>query len=102
MTSEAEQKLINRGWPIDAVDFGRHDEPDVGGCVVVRHAGEGVEAQIVVRPSLTDDERASFAVWALQMLTHFEEHGPEFDGWQKRSDEGWQLWVRKHQFPSLD
>jgi hypothetical protein len=102
MTSTAELKLKDTyGWPVEEVDFGREDEPDVDGCVLANYVGEGVTARVTIRPGLDADLRAGFATWALQILENFIEHGPEFDGWQKRSDEGWQLWGRRHEFPSV-
>lgn len=103
MTSEAERKLNDTyGWPVEEVDFGREDEPDVDGCVLVNYVRDGVAARVAARPGLSEERRAGFAAWALQILENFIEHGPEFDGWQKRSDEGWQLWGRVHEFPPLD
>ena len=103
MASEAERKLNEvYGWPVEVIDFGRNDEPDVFGCVIVKYEGDGVAARLAVRPGLDDEQRAGFAGWALQVLEHFIEHGPGFDGWQERSDGGWQLWSRAHLLPSLD
>jgi hypothetical protein len=103
MASDAERKLNDTyGWPVEEVDFGREDEPDVHGCVLVKDVGEGIAARVVVRPGLREELRAGFTAWALQVLEHFIEHGPEFDGWQERSDGGWQLWSRVHEFPALD
>ncbi|MEU9218944.1 hypothetical protein AB0D47_20610 [Streptomyces sp. NPDC048376] len=103
MSSEAERKLNDTyGWPVEEVDFGRTDEPDVDGCVLVKYEGDGVAARVAARPGLSDELRAGFATWALQVLEQFIEHGPEFDGWQKRSDGGWQKWGRRHMLPSMD
>ncbi|MEU6611579.1 hypothetical protein ABZ922_42335 [Streptomyces shenzhenensis] len=103
MASEAERKLTDTyGWPVEEVDFGREDEPDVDGCVLGKYKGTGVAARVSARSGLGEERRAGSAAWALQVLEHFIEHGPEFDGWQKRSDGGWQLWGRMHELPSMD
>nr|WP_181393174.1 hypothetical protein [Streptomyces rochei] len=106
MTSAAEQKLTHDyGWPLEEVDFGREDEPDVGGCLLARQVPTGVQVRIVIRPGLAGDDRDTFAAWALQLVERFIEHGPEgpqADGWQKRSDGDWQLWGRVHDLPPLD
>lgn len=103
MASDAERKLNDTyGWPVEEVDFGREDEPDVDGCVVVKYVEDGVTARVVARPALSEERRAGFSAWALQILEHLLEHGPEFDGWQERSDGGWQLWGRVHELPSVD
>ncbi|MBC9730550.1 MULTISPECIES: hypothetical protein [Streptomyces] len=98
----AEARLAAMGWPVEEEDFGRADEPDVQGCLLIEEVEGGVRARIVVRPGLQGDVRKSFAEWAESRLQRFMEHGPEPDGWQKRSDGGWQMWARLHQMPSWE
>jgi hypothetical protein len=81
MASEAERKLNDTyGWPVEEVDFGHEDEPDVDGCVLVKYEGSGVAARVAARHGLSEERRAGFAAWALQVLEPLIEHGPEFDG----------------------
>jgi hypothetical protein len=101
MTSDAERKLIDMGWPLEEVDFGREDEPLIDGCALIREVDGGMAARLVIRPGLDEEYRDGFAEWAVQRLERFEEHGPEPDGWQRRSDGDWQLWVRRVQLPPL-
>lgn len=101
MTS-AEQRLKQRGTPVETEDFGRHDEPDVTGCVVLKPAKGGVIVRIVARPGVPPEDREMFAEWAESRIDRFLEHGPEPDGWQRRSDEAWQLWARRTIMPLLD
>ncbi|MCC9711709.1 hypothetical protein E4N62_44780 [Streptomyces sp. MNU76] len=55
MASEAERKLTDTyGWPVEEVDFGREDEPDVDGCVLVKYEGTGVAARVAARPGSED------------------------------------------------
>lgn len=52
MASEAERKLTDvYGWPVEEVDFGREDESDVDGCVLVKYEGNGVAARVAARPA---------------------------------------------------
>lgn len=102
MTSEAERHLLAEyGWPIEEENLGREDEPDIVGCALLDEADGGVRGRFVVRPGLTAEHRAGFAEWAVQRVERFLEHGPEPDGWQRRSDGAWQLWVRQVQMPPL-
>jgi len=90
------------GWPLEEVDFGREDEPDIDGCAVVSVVGdEGIAASFVIRPGLAEELRAGFAEWAVQKVDRFAEHGPEPDGWQHRSDGDWQLWARRVEMPPI-
>lgn len=102
MISDAERWLNAQGWPIEEEDFGREDEPLVAGCALLREVGDGVMVRLVVRPGLEGELRVTFAEWAQQKILRFAEHGPEPDGWQRRSDGDWQLWARLVQLPSLD
>lgn len=58
--------------------------------------------QAAIRPGLEANRRATFAEWAESRFQRFLEHGPEPDGWQKRSDGAWQLWARGVQLPTFD
>ncbi|WP_019073250.1 hypothetical protein [Streptomyces hokutonensis] len=102
MTSDAEKQLNAGGLELEEEDFGREDEPDVDGCALIGVRDEGLQVRLVIRPGLAPAFRAGFAEWALQRIQRFEEHGPEPDGWQKRSDGNWQLWVRRHWLPQID
>src|SRR5689334_6090809 len=71
--------------------------PDVSGVVMVAPTTDGVNHRVAafVRPGLLDPCRDSFAAWVDEKLARYLEHGPEPDGWQRRtSDGGWQLWAR--------
>ncbi|MGV9679117.1 hypothetical protein ACWDSJ_27875 [Nocardia sp. NPDC003482] len=48
----AEERLIAAGIPFEETDFGREDEPDVSGCILVRQLDHGMMMQIAVRPGL--------------------------------------------------
>ncbi|MFY1686385.1 hypothetical protein [Plantactinospora sp. WMMB782] len=104
MTSSAEQRLNDRGLSLDdETGFGREDEPDVSGYLVLRPNDDGAEVIALVRPGIEAWQREMFAEWVEQRMDRFFEHGPEPDGWQKRkSDNGWQLWARMVDLPPLD
>ena len=103
MTSDAERRLNRRGVNITEYDLGRDDEPDIGGFVRLIPDGVGAAVNAHVRPGLEPERRGRFAEWLEQRIDRFFEHGPEPDGWQRRtSDNGWQLWVREVELPSLD
>ncbi|MDX3075765.1 hypothetical protein [Streptomyces sp. MI02-7b] len=99
---DAEERLAAAGVALEETDFGREDEPDIGGCLLAESVEDGIRANIVVRPGLVGEARTAFAEWAESRLQRFLEHGPEPDGWQERSDGAWQLWGRWAQLPSLD
>lgn len=102
MESNAEKRLADLGISIDEVDFGREDEPDIIGCAVAWPVGDGHRVSLVVRPGIEPWQRSMFAEWATSRLGRLAEHGTEPDGWQLRSDGGWQLWSRLHQLPSFE
>ena len=103
MTSDAEARLAARGATIEEYDFGRDDEPDVTGVFVITPATHpAINVWLAVRPETPPDDRAGFAEWAESRLDRFFEHGPEPDGWQPRSDGGWQMWARRVEMPPLD
>ncbi|MEU6312371.1 hypothetical protein [Streptomyces sp. NPDC047014] len=102
MTSLAERHLLEHyGWPIEEEDFGRHDEPEIGGCALLAEVADGVQARFVIRPNLDAELRAMFAEWSVQRVERFLEHGPEPDGWQRTSAGHWQLWTRLVSLPPL-
>jgi hypothetical protein len=97
---QAEQQLAAMGILLEEEDFGRKDEPDVGGCILAEPVEGGTRVRAVVRPGLSGEFREMFAEWAASRFARFNEHGPEPDGWQKRtSDNAWQLWARLRQMP---
>lgn len=63
--------------------------------------GLGFVARVDVRPGLSDDLRSMIARWCLEHLPRFFGDGPELDGWQRRSDGDWQLWLRVHELPDM-
>lgn len=78
-------------------------EPDVHGCLIVEEYGDGSgRVGMGYRPDLPLDTLKMLGEWALQRVGRFLEHGPEPDGWQRRSDGAWQVWARLHEMPSLD
>ncbi|MFB7555328.1 hypothetical protein [Streptomyces brevispora] len=102
MTSTAENELLARyGWPIEEEDFGREDEPNIDGCALLEEVEGGTRGRFIVRPGLAPEFRAGFAEWAVQRVARYFEHGPEPDGWQKRSDGAWQMWVRRVELPPI-
>lgn len=101
--SGAERRLNERGITIGEFDFGREDEPDVSGFAMIEELPESSSRIVLlVRPGTASEIRAMFAEWAEQRLARFFEHGPEPDGWQRRSDGAWQLWTRLVELPPLD
>jgi hypothetical protein len=100
--ASAEERLIALGVPVEATDFGTEVDPQVSGCLLVRQFSEGLMMRATVRQGVIGDARELFAEWAESRFLRFGEHGPEPDGWQKRSDGDWQLWVRLRQMPDLD
>ncbi|MBY8877297.1 hypothetical protein [Actinacidiphila acidipaludis] len=102
MASDAERRLEEMGWPLEEVDFGREDDPDLGGCAVagvVRN--EGIRVRIAVRPGISEEFRADFAAWAERRVEGFMDHGPVPDGWQRRCDGNWQIWGRRVELPPM-
>lgn len=99
----AEPRLADLGVELEEEDFGREDEPDIGGCLLAQPVEGGTKMRAVIRPGMPDDRRQTFDEWAASRLLRFHEHGPDPDGWQKRtSDDAWQLWGRFTEMPSLD
>jgi hypothetical protein len=101
---DAEERLAALGISIDDFDFGREDEPDVIGCLLIQRLEQGLKIRIGIRPGTTGERRASYAEWAASRIARFDEHGPEPDGWKARSDmdDGWQLWAREQLLPDFD
>ncbi|WP_434740766.1 hypothetical protein [Micromonospora sp. SH-82] len=104
MTSAAERRLNSRGLFLDeGTDLGRHDEPDIGGYLVLVPDESGAVVNAIVRRGVEAEFRAMFAEWVEQRIDRFFEHGPEPDGWKRRSsDGGWQLWARLVELPQFD
>jgi hypothetical protein len=100
---DAESRLADLGIRLEEEDFGRWDEPDVGGCLLAEPVEGGTRVRAVIRPGLVDEPREMFAAWAQSRFLRFNEYGPEPDGWQKRTtDDAWQLWGRFTQMPCVD
>jgi hypothetical protein len=97
----AEQRLAAIGIPLEEIDFGREDEPDVGGCLLAEDVpdGGGTRVKAAIRPGLDGWQRDMFAEWAESRFARLIEHGPEPDGWQERSDGARQLWGRLTKMP---
>jgi hypothetical protein len=100
--STAEERLAALGVPLEEIDFGREDEPDVGGCIMAEDAEGGTRVKVVIRPGLAGEPRATFAEWAESRFARLIEHGPEPDGWEDHGYGRWQLWARMHQLPRAD
>ncbi len=99
----AEERLIETlGVPLESTDFGSDCDLALSGCLLVRQLDDGLMMKAAIRPGLAGETREQFAEWAKSRFLRFAEHGPEPDGWQKRSDGDWQLWARLQQMPSLD
>jgi hypothetical protein len=81
----AEQRLADAGIPLEEEDFGREDEPDVCGCLLAGTVTGGTRVKAVIRPGLSSWQRETFAEWTESRFARLLEHGPEPDGWQKRS-----------------
>lgn len=78
-------------------------DPEVHACLIVEEHGDGTgRCGMGYRPGLPDDQLLLLGEWALQRVGRFLEHGPEPDGWQQRSDGGWQVWARLVDLPTLD
>jgi hypothetical protein len=100
---DEESRLLALGVVIDEFDFGREDEPDVSGLLLLEEVPGGLGVTALVRPRLSSEPRRTFAEWTLQHIERFIEHGPEPDGWQLRQSDGrWQLWARLVELPPLD
>ncbi|MET7752588.1 hypothetical protein [Micromonospora sp. NPDC005367] len=92
------------------VDFSEWDElagvvvdQDVHGCLIVEQHPDGMgRVGLLYRPGLPVDVLRMLGEWALQRVGRFLEHGPEPDGWQRRSDGAWQLWGRLVDLPEPD
>lgn len=71
-------------------------DPDVMGCMLL---GDDEGAALHMRPGLEVDEAVALLDWAEDRANRFIEHGPEPDGWQRRTDGVWQLWARRVELP---
>jgi hypothetical protein len=101
--SAAEERLAARGVPIGEDDFPSPPvDPEHEGCALIGEREGGIIVNLTVRTGLDGERRAGFAEWAESRIDRFLEHGPEPDGWQKRSDGDWQLWVRRVYLGDLD
>jgi hypothetical protein len=100
--STAEERLAALGVLLEEIDFGREDEPDVGGCIMAEDAEGGTRVKVVIRPGLSGEPRATFAEWAESRFARLIEHGPDPDGWEDHGYGRWQLWARMHQLPRAD
>lgn len=101
---DAEEWLAAAGMGLIEKDFGREDEPDVIGCLLVQRIEEGLKFRAFIRPGTTGEQRTTCAEWAVSRIQRFIEYGPEPDGWKARSDmdDGWQLWAREQLLPDFD
>lgn len=102
MISSAERWLNSLGLTLAEEDFGREDEPEVLGCALANELGGLYEFELMIRPGLPEGHRRMFAEWAKAGIKRFAEHGPEPDGWRRRSDGAWQLWARRVQLPPAE
>jgi hypothetical protein len=100
--SDAELELAAGGMIIRERDLDYGDDLVVG--LVLIETGEDPPFRVVllVRPGLQAWQRAGFAKWAVIAVGRFMEHGPDLDGWLKRSDGRWQQLVQGEKFPSPD
>ena len=100
LLSRAELRLSRIAGPFEVLDIDDLD-PGLGGCVLIaEHGPDHSSYKIGVRASLSFARRERFAVWATERILRFLEHGPEPDGWQKRTLDGaWQLWAREVLLP---
>lgn len=76
----------------------------VHGCLVMQREPDGTitGGRLGYRPGLLVDDLRMLGEWATVRVGRFLEHGPEPDGWQRRSDGGWQIWARAYQLPPID
>ena len=61
----------------------------------------GTRVVLMAKPELSPEQRESFAEWCYSRIGRFLEHGPEPDGWQARSDGGWQMYVGTRILPDM-
>jgi hypothetical protein len=84
---------------LEEEDLGCSDEPDILGYALIYNIGDLFHVRFIIQEGLDWRSRAAFADWAKEHLRRFAEHGPDPDGWYRRSDGGWQFWVRQVQKP---
>jgi hypothetical protein len=93
---------VDLNFHLNEYDFGREDEPDVVGVARIEPSDDAVVIELTVRPETSPQDLEDLTRWAAERTLRFLEHGPEPDGWQKRSGgDGWQLWVRRVILPAL-
>jgi hypothetical protein len=105
MTDDVEARLAERGLAIEQFDDFRSAAPPTAvGFVGVLPADPGIRAVAYVAPDTDTDseQRAVFARWVELKVDNYLECGPMRDGWEKRSDEGWQLWAREDDLENLE
>ncbi|MEU5962635.1 hypothetical protein ABZ777_15615 [Micromonospora parva] len=76
------------------------DQPNHHGFLIVE-PGTPPVLLARIRPGLDGELLDLFVEWALRLFARFLKHGPEPDGWERRSDGAWQAWARLHQMPTL-
>jgi hypothetical protein len=83
-------------FSIHSLDFGRDDEPDLRGYLVVWPLDDGTaEAILYVRPGSEVGDPEQTRADCCRRIERLFSVGPVEGGWQRReSDNGWQTWLR--------
>jgi hypothetical protein len=100
--SPAERQLAEWGLDIEEMEFPAEVDSGIDAYAQIYRNGDEFDVTLRVRSGSSRDARREFADWAVSRIRRFAEHGPEPDGWQLRSDGGWQLWVRSVYLGDLD
>ena len=98
----AEQQLADLGLCLEEGAFPLDDDEGVKGIAVVIPDEGRQRCIIVVRPGASQADRNLTAEWAVSRIPRLLTDGPEVDGWQSRSDGGWQLYLRLIYLPPFD
>jgi prophage antirepressor-like protein len=86
-------------WSLEVIvdpDLQDEGRPEHRVCVVVDADGHAI---VAMRSEAEDT--TELREWVTINVPRFYEHGPDFDGWQERSDGRWQLWLRTVYLPDL-
>lgn len=60
-----------------------------------------IRVKVAFHPDLSRAQLEETAAGVLVRMARYVNDGPEPDGWQRRSDGPFQLWLTRHQLPKL-
>ena len=70
---------------------------DYRACILATEHPEGYSFGVALLPGQHQDDQSEICHQAMVRFNRIAEHGAEPDGWQKRKDGKYQLWLTLHQ-----